>query len=301
MNNPPSSRFVLPPLVLLVFGAVCLSFAAIFVKMLGVDVMGPTAIGFWRAILGAAILFVWAIAARQPLMMPRAIFGWSLLAGFVFFLDLFFWHRSIIYAGAGMATILANIQVFVTATLSYLVFKERLSIKFFGIALSAMAGIGLLIGIGSDVEFSRQYITGVILGLATGFMYASYIIVMKLAGQRKDRPDFRVLMAWTSLFTAIFLSFASFWEEGAFMPPDWRALAVLVALGLVVQTLGWWSITTSLPRLNASRSGLVLLLQPLLATVWGWLFFAEHLTPLQLVGGTITLSAIYLGSARRTG
>ncbi|MCK4373360.1 MAG: EamA family transporter, partial [candidate division Zixibacteria bacterium] len=60
-------------------------------------------------------------------------------------------------------------------------------------------------------------------------------------------------------------------------------------------------ITTSLPHLNASRSGLVLLLQPLLATVWGWLFFAEHLTPLQLVGGTITLSAIYLGSARRTG
>ena len=300
MNNPSSSRLVLPPLMLLAFGAACLSFAAIFVKMLGVGVMGPTAIGFWRTFLGAVILFVWAVAARRKLAMPGAIFGWSVLAGFVFFLDLFFWHRSIIYVGAGMATILANIQVLVTATLSYLVFKERLSIKFFGIALSAMAGIGLLIGIGSDVEFSRQYITGVILGLATGFMYASYIIVMKLAGQHKDHPDFRVLMAWTSLFTATFLAIASYWEEAAFMPPDWRAFAVLVALGLVVQTLGWWSITTSLPRLRGSTSGLVLLLQPVLATTWGWLFFVEHLTVVQLTGAVITLGAIYLGSARRT-
>ncbi|MDH4034308.1 MAG: DMT family transporter, partial [candidate division Zixibacteria bacterium] len=185
------------------------------------------------------------------------------------------------------------------AVLSYFVFKERLSIKFFAAAIGAIIGIVLLIGVGSDFEFTRLYLTGVLLGLLTGFMFASYIIVMKLAGQFGPRPDSRVLMAWTSLFTAFFLVVASGWEEAPFMPPDLYALGILIALGLVAQTVGWWSITVSLPKLDASRSGLVLLLQPILATVWGWLIFAESLTFIQMLGAAITLTAIYFGSLRR--
>jgi hypothetical protein len=37
--------------LLLSFGAICISFAAIFVKLLG-DTVGPTAIGFWRTLFG---------------------------------------------------------------------------------------------------------------------------------------------------------------------------------------------------------------------------------------------------------
>lgn len=300
MAEPSVNRTGLPPVLVLAFGATCISFAAIFPKMLGAS-MGPTATGFWRAFLGAGFLFAWAIATRQRLVLPRVILGWSVLAGFIFFLDLFLWHRSIIYSGAGMATILANIQVFVTAVLSYFVFREKLSIKFFGAATGAIIGIVLLIGVGSDFAFTRMYLTGILLGILTGFAYASYIIVMKLAGQVEGRPDFRVLMGWTSLFTAFFLAVASCWEEAAFMPPDLYSLGLLAALALVAQTLGWWSITISLPQLDASRSGLVLLLQPILATVWGWLVFAENLTIIQLLGATITLSAIYIGSIRRRG
>lgn len=287
-----------PPILVLAFGATCISFAAIFVKLLGAG-MGPTAIGFWRAFLGAGFLFAWAVATRQRLVLPRVIFGWSVLAGFIFFLDLFLWHRSIIYSGAGMATILANIQVFVTAALSYFVFREKLSIMFFAAATGAIVGIVLLIGVGSNFEFTRIYLTGIMLGILTGFVYGSYIIVMKKAGQVEGRPDFRVLMGWVSLFTAFFLAVASYWEEAAFMPPDLYSLGILAALALVAQTVGWWSISVSLPQLDASRSGLVLLLQPILATAWGYLFFAEHLTPIQLFGAAITLMAIYIGSVRR--
>lgn len=286
------------PILTLAFGATCISFAAIFPKMLG-DTMGPTATGFWRAFLGAGFLFAWAIATRQRLVLPKAIFGWSILAGFIFFLDLFLWHRSIIYVGAGMATILANVQVFITAVLSYFVFREKLSIKFFAAAIGAIFGIVMLIGVGSDFEFTQLYLTGILLGLLTGFAYASYIIVMKLAGQISERPDFRVLMGWTSLFTAFFLAVASGWEEAAFIPPDLYSLGILAALGLVAQTLGWWSITVSLPHLDASRSGLILLLQPILATVWGYMFFAEHLSTIQLLGAVVTLTAIYIGGVRR--
>ncbi|MDH4157906.1 MAG: DMT family transporter [candidate division Zixibacteria bacterium] len=287
-------------ILLLSFGALCVSFAAIFVKLLGGDVMGPTAIGFWRTLFGAAILFGWAVSRRSKLAPAGPVLKWLVVAGFIFFLDLFLWHRSIIYSGAGMATILANTQVFATAILSFFIFKEKLGIKFLAAVLTAVIGVVLLVGVGSDFELTALYLRGVVFGLLTGLVYAHYLVTIKFAGQRQQSTDFIVLMAWTSLFSALFLGGSAAIEGDLLLPPDWLSLFILFSLALVAQALGWWAIATSLSKIEASRSSLILLLQPVLATVWGVLFFSEHLTWMQLAGAVMTLGAIYVGSIRRT-
>ncbi len=203
MNSTDDSS-PLKALLVLAFGALCVSFAAIFVKLLGRDVLGPTAIGFWRVLFGSAILFTWVILKGYSPKMPASIMGFAVLAGFIFFLDLFFWHRSIIFSGAGMATILANTQVFVVSVLGFVLFKERLSLVFVLAALAAFVGVVLLIGVGSEVEFSTTYLNGVIFGLLTGVVYGAYILTLKKTGHRKECPSFLTVMAWTSLFTAFF-------------------------------------------------------------------------------------------------
>ena len=297
--DSPKNDSPLAALAVLAFGALCISFAAIFVKMLGQDVLGPTAIGFWRAIFGAAILFGWVILRRERLAMSLAIFGFALVAGFVFYLDLFFWHRSIIFAGAGMATILANTQIFFVAVLGLFLFKEKLSIQFIAAAVTAFAGVVLLIGIGSDIKFSSIYLQGILFGLLTGVVYGSYLVTLKKAGHRKDCPSMLVVMAWTSLFTSVFCGISMLVESDPYLPPDLFSVVILVSLALVAQAAGWYIISTTLPKLRAAQSGLILLLQPVLATVWGVLFFAEHLTLLQIAGAAITLVAIYVGSVRK--
>ncbi|MFH1372482.1 MAG: DMT family transporter [bacterium] len=287
------------PLLTLTIGASCISFAAVFVKLLGGRGMEPTVIGFWRTFLGAVILFAWAALRRERLTLPGSVMGWSALAGFVFFLDLFFWHRSILYAGAGMATILANTQVFTTAILSLLIFKERLSLRFFVAIVSAIAGVALLIGWGSGIVFTARYLNGVIYGLLTGIVYAGYIVILKNAGQHAQKPGFLTLMAFTSLFSALFLGLAGLLEKASLAPPDWLSVLWLVILALVAQAWGWRAIAGALPRIEASRAGLVLLLQPVLATVWGVILFHEYLTSVQIIGAVITLTAIYAGSVRR--
>ncbi|MFH2055304.1 MAG: EamA family transporter, partial [bacterium] len=77
-------------------------------------------------------------------------------------------------------------------------------------------------------------------------------------------------------------------------------LLVLLLLALIAQALGWWAIFTSLKKVEASRAGLILLLQPILATIWGVLFFAEHLAWTQMLGGVVTLAAIYVGLLRES-
>ncbi|MEW6413141.1 MAG: DMT family transporter [Candidatus Zixiibacteriota bacterium] len=286
-------------LLALAFGALCVSFAAIFVKLLGRDVLGPTAIGFWRALFGSAILFTWVFLKGYSPRMSAPMVGFAALAGFIFFLDLFFWHRSIIYSGAGIATILANTQVFVVSVLGFLLFKERLSVIFVIAAVAAFVGVVLLIGIGSEVEFSTTYLNGVTFGLLTGVVYGGYIVTLKKTGHRKDCPSFLTVMAWVSMFTAIFCGVSMLIESDPWVPPDPFSILILFSLALVAQAVGWYVISTTLPKLRAAQSSLILLLQPVLATVWGVLFFAEHLEPLQVLGAAVTLIAIYVGSVRK--
>jgi len=293
------NRFSSNPLLTLIFGAVCVSFAPVFVKLIGDVRLGPTAIGFWRTLFGGVALLTFAIVCGRSVLISRRLLGFSLLAGFIFFLDLFFWHRSIIFSGAGMATVLANMQVFIIATLGFFLLKERLSVHFFASALAAVVGLVALVGLFSEeVIFSSRYISGIGFGLATALVYAHYLITLKWCGQKVGIPDVVVFMGWTSLFSALFLGVALLIEQERFFPPDAETLGLLVALGVVVQATAWWAITRSLSRINASRAGLVLLLQPTLAVIWGVVLLSEKLTLLQTIGAAVTLTAMYFGGMR---
>jgi len=288
-------------LLLLIFGAVCISFAPVFVKLVGEDKLGPTAIGFWRTLFGGVVLLTLTLVSGRSLIISRRTLLFALLAGFIFFLDLFVWHRSIVGAGAGMATILGNTQVFFTAFLAYLYFKEQPSLRFFIAAMTATVGVILLVGFFSeDVAFSPKYTTGILWGLATGIAYAHYLITLRWAGSREKISDVMTFMGWTSLFSAGFLGISALIEQVPIMPPDLSTLGLVVALGVVAQAIGWWAITESLGKIEASRAGLVLLLQPTLAMLWGVVFFAEQLTFVQLAGAVLTLAAIYYGGLRGT-
>ena len=80
------------------------------------------------------------------------------------------------------------------------------------------------------------------------------------------------------------------------LPPDLYSWAVLITLAAVVQSIGWRAISEGLSKIEAYRAGLILLLQPILATVWGIIIFSESFTIMQLLGAAITLAAIYFGS-----
>jgi len=292
-------RSLLNPLAVLVFGAICVSFAPVFVKLIGAERLGPTAMGFWRTLFGGLILFVLAIVRGGPLRLAPRLYLFSLLAGFIFFLDLFLWHRSVLFCGAGMATILANTQVFMTAILSYFIFREILTLRFWIAAVSAIAGVALLVGLATDeVIFTHEYVLGIVFGLATGIVYANYLITMRWSGFREAAPDILVFMAWTSLHSALFLGLSVAIEGVPILPSDTATWFHLISLGLVAQALGWWSITSSLAKTVASRAGLILLLQPTLAMVWGVLMFSEQFTVTQALGALVTLVAIYCGGLR---
>ena len=286
------------PLLMIAVGAVCISFAPVLVKAVSGGVPGPTGIGMYRCLIGAALLFLAALRRRDRLMLPGKVMAFLALAGFIFFLDLFVWHRSIILAGAGMATILGNTQVFATAVLSLVLFGERLSGRFILAAVSAMAGVILLVGIGSEVSFEGRYLKGIVFGLLTGIVYASFLLTVRRVGRIPGNGTNLTRIAWISLFAGLFLGIAATVEGDLGPPPDLKTWTLLFLLALVAQSAGWVMIARSLPNVSGAIGGLLLLLQPVLATVWGAFLFREHLEPVQMIGAAVTLLAIYVGSMK---
>ncbi len=279
-------------------GAALVSLAPILVKALTLLGLGPTAIAMWRCLLGACVVAALASLRRARFGLSRRAMALLVAAGLAFALDLFVWHRAIVLAGAGMATILANTQVFGTAVLSALLFHERLTPRLLMTAVVAMTGVSLLVGVGSDVAFTPQYLRGIGLGLATAVFYSLFLVSLRAAGKLSGAVSSLVPLFWFSSYAAIFLVGAVSVEGEAAWPRGWTPWLLLVLLAVVAQSLGWWIISRSLPRVEGAVSGLILLLQPTLATIWGALLFREVLEPLQILGVVITLGAVYLGSTR---
>lgn len=278
-------------------GAIGISFSPVFVKLMGNADMGPSAIGFWRTFLGFVTLLILMKLQKRQIVPDKPVMYWSMLTGFFFFLDLMFWHKAIIFVGSGMATVLGNTQVFFTAIWGYLFFKEKISLYFYMFATVAITGILMLTGIFSEsIDFSGNYFTGVILGLLTGICYSLYLIGLKKSQACESKPDAICIITWICFYSAIFLGIASIFEGGSFMPPDATAFLSQLGLGIFVQALAWWFIGNAMKEVAIRQASLILLLQPVLAMIWGYLFFQEYLELIQITGAVITLGAIYFGS-----
>ncbi len=287
------------PLVALATGAAAVSLAPILVKFAAQWNVGPIAIAMWRCVFGGAVLVALVAARRQSPFVGKRMVLLLVCAGLTFAADLAVWHHSIFLAGAGMATILGNTQVFFTALLATVFFGERLTLRFLAAAIVALGGLVLLVGIGSDVEFSVDYVRGIALGLATGVLYGIFLTLLRSAALARSGVSTLVRTAWFSIVSAATLAPLVLGSPERAVPDAWPGWIVLALLAVVAQVFGWWIISASVGRVHAAIAGLVLMLQPVLATVWSAILSGESLAPVQVFGALITLAAIYFGSVSR--
>ena len=285
-------------MLFLLIGALCISIAPIIVKYVE---LGPSFIGLFRSFFGAIFLSGYLYRDRKILLRELKkpeISKWLIIAGAIFYLDLFVWHKSIHLIGAGKATVLANTQVFYLMLLGVFFNHEKIDTHRILGALVAIVGIFFLIWNKDSLAVGTNYLEGTFLGLFTGLCYATYIFSLSKLAQKnlKGRglsPPAK--LAIISYITSIFFLPSSL-VEGSFHLPTMKNFLLLLTLALVTHALGWLAIKKGLEFVSASTGGLILLLQPVLATVFGIILFGEYLTPMQVGGLTLAVLGIGLGS-----
>jgi drug/metabolite transporter (DMT)-like permease len=280
------------PRIRLFAGAVLISFSPVLVRLVSVS---PTTSGFYRLVLGGIALALFLILTGRKLSFTRSAWIALLMSAVFFALDLWFWHRSIIFVGPGLATLLANFQVFFMTAAGVILLRQRPT----GAQLVAipLAMIGLVMIIGLDWQgLHRDYQIGVIFGLLTAVCYAAYLLSMRKArtGSAHAVPSREI--AVLSLIAASILGVAAIAEGESLAIPSIDDAIWLACYGVLVHAVGLMFIASSLAKVSTAQVGLALLLQPSLSFTWDVLFFQRPLTVLEAAGAVIALAAIYLGS-----
>ena len=281
----------LSPLVSVLIGAGCISFSAVWVKLTTVP---PTVSAFYRVFFGFLILLAICLVRREYHALGLRQLLWGLLCGLFFALDLFCWHASIGFVGPGLATILANFQVFILAGAGLLFLGERLQLHFLLAVPIALGGLYLLVG-GPWQSLGTDYRWGLVYGLLTALCYSGFLLILRKLQQEAPSFSFFFNLMLVSGASALFLGLWLAGSSTSFVIPDSTNWLALISLGLFSQTIGWALIAGGMPRLRASLTGLVLLMQPLLSFVWDVSLFDRPTTLVNWVGVTGTLLALYLG------
>jgi drug/metabolite transporter (DMT)-like permease len=285
----PLAALTARPRAMAIAGALTIAWSAILVKQSGVS---PSTAAIFRCAYAVPVLALLAWREDRRLG-PRGRRDRTLatVAGLFFAADLIFWHHAIEDVGAGLSTVLGNLQVAFVPLAAWMVLGERPGRRVLATLPLVLCGVVLISGALEQGAYGDDPAQGVIFGVATGITYAGFILVLREGGDvsRTAGPLFDA--TWVAAIAAVA---AGLVVGDADLVPAWPAHAWLVTLALSSQVLGWLLITSSLPRLPAALTSLLLTIQPLCSVLLGAALFGEAPSALQLVGVAAILAGLVL-------
>jgi drug/metabolite transporter (DMT)-like permease len=274
-----------------VVGALAIAFSGIFYRWSGVS---PATGVVFRCLFGLPILLLVAraeVLERGP--MSRRTIAVSVLAGVFFAADLITFHVVVDLMGAGLATVMGNLQVVLVALAAWLLLGERPRREVFVAIPVMLGGVVLISGVLGAEAFGADPRAGVAVGLVTAIAYSGYLLVI-----RRASPDHRpagpvaIATAVTGLLAGVFGAAVG----GLDLAPGWPALGFLIAYGVVSQSIGYVAIQSALPRLPAVISSVLLLVQPVATLVLAVVLLGEDPSGEQLLGVVLVVGGIALAT-----
>src|SRR5215207_10437692 len=300
--DPPAARY--PRLVSIavtdrpvlagVLGALVIAFSAILVRLAEVS---PSTAAFFRCAYALPLLalLAWLEDRRYgPRPLRERLPLWA--AGVMFAADLTFWHHSIEAVGAGLATVLGNIQVVLVGLLAWVALGERPDNRALAAIPVVFAGVILISGVIGSGAYGDDPLLGVIFGVFTAITYALFILILRQGNADDRRPAGPLFDA--TLSGAVFSALGGILVGDIDWTPGVESQAWLVLLALSSQVLGWLLISVSLPRLPAVLTSIVLMLQPVSTVFLGALLLSEAPSAVQLAGVAIVIAGVAVATVK---
>lgn len=243
-------------------------------------------VAFWRAFL-AGLLFA-AQAWRQRCHLPRGtdffattLFG--LLGVSVFYAV---YMLAVSTGGASLASVLLYTAPAFVVLLGWLIWRDRLQLLTLAAVLLSLLGIALIgFGGGNGVIITFW---SLLWGLLAGLTYSLYYIFGRLYFTRYSATGLYAIALLVG--AAGLLPFVPFAALTASLP----VWVCLLGLALLCTYLAYWLYSLALQQLDTAKASVIASLEPVLATTWATLFFAEYLSPLALAGAALVVAAALL-------
>jgi drug/metabolite transporter (DMT)-like permease len=288
-STPPAPR------LLLITGALCLSGSAIFVKL--AEVNSGTAAFLRGAIALVALVPLAFLERRNQGTCSGALVGYALAGGVCLGMDYSMWTASILDVGAGIATVLVNVQVLAFPLLAKVVDGTATGRRFLMSTPVMLAGVALASGALGYSAQADSPLRGALLGIGAGVGYSGYLYLTRRAMQAAPRHTVGTVCLATAAAaaTAGVIGVLTTGIDVTLPASSWAWLAALALLGQVV---AWLLISTASPVLAPNTSGTLLLLQPVMAVVLALAVLRETPTAIQLAGCAVVIAAVWFANRR---
>jgi len=289
VSAPPSP---LKGYLLAAAAAVLWGFSGVVTKYLLRRQLRPDELLVFRTMIAAAILFIWlGLKSPQLLKVRRAdLLSLILLGAIGLALNQGFYYLSLAMVNVGYSLLLqylAPVHLMVYGALSK---TERMTGGKLMAAFTAVCGCVLMVS-GQQGGISRVSLAGTLFAIGSGVCFAFYTAYGK---QILKSYDPRTVITYAFLTSgAVWLTVRPPWKI------DWASIdlsmwLLFIYLAAAATLLPFALYSASLRHLEASRSSLTSMLEPVVAASVAWLWLGEKMEPMQIGGGAAVVGGVLL-------
>jgi drug/metabolite transporter (DMT)-like permease len=257
--------------------------------------LGPYTLAFSRFLIATAAISLFGVNKQTKMDLKRLPYTRLALMGLLG-VTLFFAFQNLAlkYTTASSASLILSSIPAVTAVVSSIMLNEKISrMRNMSIGVSIL-GVFLIILGGPESTLSLGGgMLGDLLILLCAFLWACYTVIGRsLSG----RLPYLTITLLSTAFGTLFLGPLSLYEYLTYGPMKISQPTVyaLLFLGLVASGFAFLLYNFAVSRLEASEAAIYVNLSPVITVCAANIILDETLSVLQLVGGIVVLSSLYL-------
>ncbi|MEU5316510.1 DMT family transporter [Streptomyces sp. NPDC021056] len=276
--------------------ALTLAVSPVCIELSGADA-GTASVYRCLLALPALVLLVLPEYRREGPPPPRQL-AYGLVGGVLFAGDMLLWTKAIGEVGAGLSTVLVNVQVVLVPLLAWAVDREPVPGRFLLWLPVLVAGVALTGGLFEKGASGSDPAAGTLHAILAALSYSGFLFLLRRGGFHG-----RVRTTYTAVvFSATVASALGGWAWGALdLAPPAGTLAWLALAALTSGIIGWLMVAVYSPRLPSHVGAVLLLLTPVGALALGALVLGERPSPAQWAGAALILVSAYATVTGRRG
>jgi len=276
--------------ILILSGALCMSFAALFVKLIqnadGFQIL------FYRGFPQCMMVMIVACFIRRISLVEffKSIDKTDLILGFTMCIAFSFYIFALLNTSVASALFILSISPVFAALLSWRIIGEIPTKTTWIAILFAMVGVTVMVG----ADFTRGQLIGNLFAMISAFSFA-LMLVFARKSKKSDVLTGNFLGAGFAILMAIILAYS--YGDGLIVSTQDMLLSF--ALGAFTIGIGIAFVAWAAPYLPAPNVGVLVLIESVLAPVWVWLFLDMPMKYQEILGGLIILCAVLILSTKR--
>lgn len=283
MTKPP-----IHPYIPIFIGVISVSLSAIFVKLANAD---AGVIAFYRMFFSVLIMLPWFLMNYRHEVKALSKRDWlfSAIAGVFLAFHFILWFESLNYTSVASSTVLVTMQPLFAFIGTYLIFKEKITLKTIVAGMIAILG-SVLISWG-DFQISGSALYGDVLALVACALVTGYLLFGQDVRKRLSLVTYTMVVYSISTITLFFYIIAKGESFGPYPAMEWFWF---ILLAIIPNLLGHNLFNWSLKWVSTNVISIAILFEPVGAAILAIFIFEEYLSATQIIGGLIVLAGILL-------